>query len=58
MKGKGPFGFVKLQLVAKDERKLNWGPLEDLKNFRNIKNEIFEQCHSAENVKRGTFSSS
>ena len=45
-----PSGFVKLQLVAKYEKKIEGEPFGDLKKF---KNEIFEQCHSAE--KRGPF---
>ena len=44
-----PSGFVKLQLVAKHRKKLKGGPFGD---FKNSKNEIFEQCHSAEKCKR------
>ena len=47
-------GFVKLQLVAKYEKKLRgalWG-LEKISQ-KNFENEIFEHCHSAEKCKRG-----
>ena len=45
---------MKLQLVAKYEKKLKGDPLDTLKKFeKNFKVEIFEQCHSAENSKRG-----
>ena len=48
-------GFVKLQLVAKYEKKIEGEPFEDLKKFpKKFKNEIFEQCHSAKKCKRGT----
>ena len=49
-------GFWKLQFVGKQEKKLKGDHLETSKNFQN---EIFQQCHSAENVKRdhsGVFS--
>ena len=46
-------GFVKLQLVAKYQKKLKGDPLETLKKIRKkFKNEIFEQCHSAEKCDR------
>ena len=47
---------MKLQLVAKYEKQLEGTPFGDFKKkFRKkIKNEIFEQCHSAEKCKRGT----
>ena len=52
-------GFVKLQLVAKFQKwkgeTIKKFPLETLKKFeKEIKIEYFEQCHSAENCKRGT----
>ena len=48
-----PSGFVKLQLVAKYEKKIEGEPFGDLKKFpKKIFNEIFEQCHSAEKCKR------
>ena len=50
-KKRGPLGFVKLQLVAKFQKKNEGGPFGDI--FKNSKKkfkiEIFEQCHSAEN---------
>ena len=53
MKG-DPLGFVKLQLVAKYEKKLKGDSWEILKNSseKYFSNEIFEQCHSAEKYKR------
>ena len=46
---------MKLQLVAKFQKKLKGGPFGDIKKIRkNYKIEIFDQCHSAENCKRGT----
>ena len=55
-----PLGFVKLQLVAKYEKKLQGGPLGILKKFPEKTfpekiNEIFELCQSAEKCKRGAF---
>ena len=45
---------MKLQLVAKNLKKLKGGPFGDMKKFpKNVFNEIFEQCHSAEKCKRG-----
>ena len=45
-----PSGFVKLQLVAKNLKKIEGGTLwRHEKIFqKNFLNEIFEQCHSAE----------
>ena len=50
-----PSGFVKLQLVAKYEKKLKGGPFGDFKKFlkKFLKKVIFEQCHSAKKCKRG-----
>ena len=46
---------MKLQLVAKYEKKIEGGPLRDfIKFLKKIFNEIFEQCHSAEKCKGGT----
>ena len=47
---------MKLQLVAKYEKKLKGGPSGDFKKFpkKFLKKVIFEQCHSAEKCKRGT----
>ena len=45
---------MKLQLVAKNLKKIEGGPFGDMKKFpKNFFNEIFEQCHSAEKCKRG-----
>ena len=50
-----PSGFVKLQLVAKNFKKMEGGPFGDIKNFpKKIFFEIFKQCHSGEKCKRGT----
>ena len=50
-----PSGFVKLQLVAKFEKKIEGGPFGYSKKIpkKIFLNEIFEQCHSAEKCKRG-----
>ena len=50
-----PLGSLKLQLVAKYEKKMRGDPLKTLKNSqKKSKIEIFERCHSAKNVKGGT----
>ena len=46
---------MKLQLVAKNLKKIEGGTFRDMKKFPKKKffNEIFEQCHSAKKCKRG-----
>ena len=44
---------MKLQLVAKYEKKIDGGGLWGLEKTSQ-KNEIFEQCHSADKCRRGT----
>ena len=51
-----PSGFVKLQLVAKNEKKMKGGPFGDMKKFsKYFLNKTFEQCYSAEKYKKGPF---
>ena len=47
-------GFVKLQLVAKNEKKTEGGTLwgHEKISQKIFLNEIFEQCHSAKKCKR------
>ena len=47
---------MKLQLVAKNFKKLKGGPFGDMKKFpkKIFFNEIFKQCQSAKKCKRGT----
>ena len=47
-----PLGFVKLQLVAKYEKRIKGRFLKI--SEEKFKNEIFEQCHSAKKCKRET----
>ena len=45
---------MKLQLIAKYEKKIEGGPLGDFEKVpKKILNEIFEQCQSAEKCRRG-----
>ena len=49
-----PFGLCETPVGCKISKKLKEGPFGNIeKNRNNFKIEIFEQCHSAENCKRG-----
>ena len=48
-----PSGFVKLQLIAKNEKKIEGARGHEKISQKNFLNEIIEQCQSAEKCKRG-----
>ena len=50
---KDPSDFMKIQFIAK-YRKIAWGPFRNIEKFsKELKNESYEQCRSAQKFKRG-----